>query len=190
MIPISDVIPTRTLPISTVALIAASAAFVMLYHLGHGASLAANLVCVWLFGWTLEDRLGHARFAALFAITGAAAWLLSTPHSAVAGAAAGVIGGYFVLYPKSLVIVLVPLPSPVRELPAVIFLGLWFLSQLVFGPFPFVPQLAGFFLGAVLCVLMKRPERLHVDWWSPRVNAARSPVRTRESGVPTAKTSA
>jgi membrane associated rhomboid family serine protease len=190
MIPISDVIPTRTAPIATIALIVASAAFVLLYQLGHSASLVANLIGLWLFGWTLEDRLGHARFALLFGATGAVAWLLSTPHSAVAGGAAGVIGGYFILYPKSLVHVLVPLPSPVRELPAVTFLALWFLSQLTLGPFPFVPQLAGFFLGAALSVLMKRPERLKVEWWSPRMNAGRQPAKPRGSAAPTAKTSA
>jgi membrane associated rhomboid family serine protease len=167
MIPISDVIPTRTTPLLTLTLIALSALFVWLLDLGSHASLIANMVSLWLFGWTVEDRLGRPRFAVLFVSCAATAWMLSTPHSAVAGGAAGVLGGYFVLYPRSLVLVLVPLPSLVSEVPAVTFLGVWFVSQILLGPFPFLPQLAGFVAGAALCLLMKRPERLRVDWWCP-----------------------
>jgi membrane associated rhomboid family serine protease len=168
MIPVSDVIPTRTPPAVTIALIALAGLFVSLLQLGSTASLAANLIALWLFGWTVEDRLGHLRFAAVFVFCAATAWLVSTPHAAVAGGVAGVIGGYFVLYPKSLMLVVVPLPVLVVEVPAVTFLALWFFTQLVLGPFPFHPQLSGLVVGALLCVLMKRPERLQVEWWSPQ----------------------
>ena len=167
MIPISDVIPTRTAPLLTIGLIATSVLFVTLLQLGSTASLIANMVCVWLFGWTVEDRLGRVRFAALFLFCAATAWMVSTPHATVAGGSAGVIGAYFVLYPKSSMLVLVPWPGLLTEIPAVTFLALWFLSQVLLGPFPFLPQLAGFFSGAVLCFLMKRPDRLRVEWWSP-----------------------
>jgi membrane associated rhomboid family serine protease len=169
MIPISDVIPTRTAPIVTITLIAASILFVSLAKLGYAVSLIVNVFCLWLFGWTLEDRLGHVRFAALFTACAVLAWLIASAHAAVAAGVAGVLGGYFVIYPKSLMLMLVPLPSLVREVPALTVLALWFMSQLVFGPFPFLPQLAGFFSGGVLSWLLKRPERLRVEWWSPRL---------------------
>jgi membrane associated rhomboid family serine protease len=167
MIPISDVIPTRTSPVATIALIGTSVLFVLFLQLGSTASLAANMICLWLFGWTIEDRLGRVRYTALFSLCAATAWMVSTPHAAAAGGAAGVIGAYFVLYPKSSMLVLVPLPSFLVEVPAVTFLALWFLSQILLGPFPFLPQLAGLSSGALLCFLMKRPERLRVEWWSP-----------------------
>lgn len=173
MIPIGDVIPTRTSPVLTIALVAVSVLFVSLLKLGSTASLTANMLCLWLFGWTVEDRLGRVRFATLYVCCAAIAWTVSGPHAAVAGGAAGVIGGYFVLYPKSLMLVIVPLPVLVVEVPAITFLALWFVSQMLFGPYPFLPQLAGFSSGAFLCVLMKRPERLQVDWWSPPVSGIR-----------------
>jgi membrane associated rhomboid family serine protease len=167
MIPITDVIPTRTSPVLTIALIALSVLFVSLLKLGNAPSLAANMICLWLFGWTVEDRLGRVRFAALFVFCAATAWMVSAPHAAVAGGAAGVIGGYFVLYPKSLLLVVVPLPVLVVEVPAITFLALWFVSQILLGPYPFLPQLVSFVSGALLCFLMKRPERLRVEWWCP-----------------------
>jgi membrane associated rhomboid family serine protease len=167
MIPISDVIPTRTSPIVTIALIATSVLFVSFLNLGSTASLTANMICLWLFGWTVEDRLGRLRYTTLFVFCAATAWMFSTPHAAVAGGVAGVIGAYFVLYPKSSMLVLVPVPAFLVEMPAITFLALWFVSQILLGPFPFLPQLAGFISGAVFCFLMKRPERLRVEWWSP-----------------------
>ena len=167
MIPITDVIPTRTAPTVTIGFVAASVVLVSSWKLGHTASLLANVICLWLFGWTLEDRLGHARFAALFVICGALGWLLGSAQSAVAGGVAGVLGGYFLLYPKSLLLILVPLPSVVKEVPAITVLALWFMSQMLLGPFPFVPQLAGFFGGALLTLVLKRPERLRIEWWAP-----------------------
>jgi membrane associated rhomboid family serine protease len=171
MIPISDVIPTRTSPVLTIALIAASVLFASLLQVGGTVSLVASLAALWLFGWTLEDRLGHLRFGVLFCLCAAIAWMLGRPPAMVSGGVAGVLGGYFVLYPRSLMLVAVPLPSPLREVPAVTLLALWLLSQLLLGPFPFVPQLVGCFAGALLTVLLKRPERLEVDWWSPQKQA-------------------
>jgi membrane associated rhomboid family serine protease len=167
MIPITDVIPTRTSPVLTIALIALSVLFVSLLKLGNTPSLAANMICLWLFGWTVEDRLGRVRFAALFILCASTAWMVAAPQAAVAGGAAGVIGGYFVLYPKSLLLVVVPLPVLVVEVPAITFLALWFVSQILLGPYPFLPQLVSLMSGALLCFLMKRPERLRVEWWSP-----------------------
>ena len=59
------------------------------------------------------------------------------------GAVAGVMGGYFVLYPQSRVLTLFPFPLMLFEIPAVFFLGLWFLMQFISG----LGSLAGMFGG-------------------------------------------
>jgi membrane associated rhomboid family serine protease len=165
MIPIGDVIPTRTPPVTTIALIAASVLLNTYVQLSGVAVLAFNMLFLWLFGRTAEDRLGHARFAMVYVLCGATAFALSGPFAVVGGAVGGVIGAYFSLYPKSIMLVLIPIPLMAVEMPAAIFLGLWcmlhFLIGVVTGPF------AAFFAGAAFGWLMRRPERVRVEWWSP-----------------------
>ena len=165
MIPISDVIPTRTPPIMTVALIALSVIFSTQVVIGGMAVVTLNMLFLWLFGWTVEDRLGHARFTALYLLCGAAAFTVTWPGAAIGCAVAAVIGAYFVLYPKSSMLVLIPVPLMAVEIPAAVFLALWCLLQLLTGVF--VPPFICFFVGAAMCFVLKRPERVKVEWWSP-----------------------
>ena len=95
------------------------------------------------------------------------------------GAVAGVMGAYFVLYPHSRVLMLFPFPVFLFELPAVFFLGLWFVMQFLngIGQLPIFQQdqisggvafwahVMGFVAGLVLVMLMHRPERTTVEWW-------------------------
>jgi rhomboid family protein len=165
MIPIGDVIPTRTPPVVTIALIALTVVIsTQVIASGLGVVLF-NMLFLWLFGWTVEDRLGHGRFAVLYLLVGATASALSIPLVAVSSAVGSVIGAYFLLYPKSSVLVLIPVPLSTVEIPAVVFLGLWCLLQILTGTV--VVPFASFFAGAVLCLVMKRPERVRVEWWSP-----------------------
>jgi membrane associated rhomboid family serine protease len=165
MIPIGDVIPTRTPPVMTVALIALTVIFSTLVVSDGFAIVVLNMLFLWLFGWTVEDRLGHVRFAALYLSCGAVAFAVTWPIAAISSAVGCVIGAYFALYPRSSMLVLIPLPLMAVEIPAAVFLGLWCVLQLLTGAFaaPFV----SFFAGGLLCVLMKRPERIKVEWWSP-----------------------
>jgi membrane associated rhomboid family serine protease len=218
MIPVRDVIPSRTTPVVTVVLVAVNllaflyqsilplpemewfvrrygmvpAAFswadVVTSMFLHGslAHLLGNMLSLWIFGDNIEDRLGHGRYLAFYLITGAAAalaHLYADPGSAVptigaSGAIAGVMGGYFVLYPHSRVITWLP-PLFLVEVPAVLFLGLWFFLQLVsgvgnqlaaapgdvVGGIAFWAHVGGFVVGAVLVKLMARPERANIDWY-------------------------
>ena len=97
------------------------------------------------------------------------------------GAIAGVMGAYFVLFPRSRVLTLIPLIFvwEVIELPAIFFLGVWFLMQLLSGVGSLGPEtarnvggvafwahVAGFVVGAGSIVLFKRPERQRASWWS------------------------
>jgi membrane associated rhomboid family serine protease len=157
----------------------------------HGGFLhvAGNMLYLWIFGDNIEDRLGHRRFIAFYLAAGVVAALAQTamdpastvPMVGASGAVAGVMGGYFVLYPQSRVLTLFPFPLMLFEVPAVFFLGLWFLMQFISGlgslaassggevpgGVAFWAHVMGFLAGAVLVRLMQRPERQRVEWWSP-----------------------
>jgi len=171
MIPISDVIPSRTAPIVTMALIVVNL-LIFLYerslsepvlqlfigqyalipagfhwpalftsqflHAGW-AHVLSNMLYLWIFGDNVEDRLGHGRFLVFYLFAGAAAaimQMLFNPFSAVpmvgaSGAISGVMGAYFVLYPHSRVLTFVFFF--LVEIPAIFFLGIYFVMQLLSG---------------------------------------------------------
>ena len=101
--------------------------------------LAGNMLFLWIFGDNVEDALGHGRFLLLYLGSGVLAALLQgviapsslVPMVGASGAIAGVLGAYFVLYPHARVVTLVPLffLFPLVEVPAFLFLLLWFLLQ-------------------------------------------------------------
>ena len=220
MIPLRDVIPSRTTPVVTVTLIAlntlvfvyqfllgsdAGQAFIFTFGLVpaqfswatvfssmflHGGLMHAggNMLYLWIFGDNVEDRMGHGRYLAFYLLCGIAAALAqvwSTPGSPVpmvgaSGAIAGVMGAYFVLYPRSRIVTLLPfiIFFQVVEVPAVFFLGVWFLMQFVnglgslaitegqmAGGIAFWAHVAGFAAGLAGVFLFRRPERQRVEWW-------------------------
>lgn len=105
--------------------------------------LASNMLYLWIFADNVEDRLGHARFLLLYLASGiiaAVSQILIAPHSSVpmvgaSGAIAGVLGSYLLMFPTARIVTLVPLGlfAQTVELPAFMFLGLWFLLQWVQG---------------------------------------------------------
>jgi membrane associated rhomboid family serine protease len=181
MIPIRDVIPTRTRPVVVFTLIALNAAFVM-YAVaalrpttGLVIYVALNMLFLWLFGENVEDRTGHGRFLALAAMAGVLAAVVhglaeSGPDSRIAGAGgatAGVLGAYVALYPRSRIVTLVPLLVTVRvlEVPALYFLLVWFVLQWSAGTLG--SHLAAFAAGICGVLALRRPERFRVEWWNP-----------------------
>jgi membrane associated rhomboid family serine protease len=105
--------------------------------------LIANMWSLWIFGDNVEDRMGRGRFVAFYLTCGVAAGVVhcvALPDSLVpavgaSGAIAGVLGAYFLLFPHSRVIVLVPVVIiPLFfELPAVVYLAVWAASQALSG---------------------------------------------------------
>ena len=107
----------------------------------HGSVLhvAFNMLYLWIFADNVEDRLGHGRFLTLYLISGMVAALTqvlisgrsSIPMVGASGAIAGILGAYFLLFPSARIVTLVPLGFfwDTVELPAFLFLGLWFLLQ-------------------------------------------------------------
>jgi membrane associated rhomboid family serine protease len=105
--------------------------------------LAGNMLYLLVFGPAVEGRLGHARFIVFYLAAGIVACLAMVamaPQSPVpvigaSGAIAGVLGGYFVLYPRGRIRTLLPASFMLRwiEIPAILYLLVWFGLQLVWG---------------------------------------------------------
>jgi membrane associated rhomboid family serine protease len=154
----------------------------------HGGWLhvLGNMLYLWIFGDNVEDRLGHARYLMFYLFCGAIAALGQTvinPHSMVpmigaSGAVAGVMGAYFVLYPHSRVLtaVFILFFIDLIEIPAIFFLGIWFVMQvfsgvgslgagIADGGVAFWAHVAGFAAGAVLGGLWRVSEQSRRQRW-------------------------
>jgi membrane associated rhomboid family serine protease len=223
MIPIRDTVPSRTRPIVTRSLVAASAAVMLLFSVteigqrgapgladlgtggAHGPAAAiwamlslirpsswfqgaACAFALWIFGPTVEDRMGHGRFLVLYAgcaavaaaAVAAAGGVPATTVVLLPGAIGGVIGAHTALYPKARVLVLIPVAQglDVDVVPAVLLGGFWVVAQLAtsigrgVSPGPWSPGLAllqaaaGLVTGAAAAFLLRRPERMRVEWWN------------------------
>jgi membrane associated rhomboid family serine protease len=220
MIPLRDVIPSRTTPYITVTLIVLNGlawfyelavpedllpVFLQTYGVvpayfsaptlvtsmflhGSWSHVIGNMWFLWIFGDNIEDRLGHGRFVVFYLFCGigaAAGHIMMDPHSMLptigaSGAIAGVMGAYFVLYPHSRVLTLVPLFIywEIVELPAIFLLGFWFLMQLFgagigtitptsgaeSGGIAFMAHIAGFALGAVIVFVFRKSRQEPQRW--------------------------
>ncbi len=134
--------------------------------------LLGNVLFLWIFGASVEDYMGPMRFLAFYLCSGIAAFLaqgLATPDSAypiigASGAISGVLGAYFVTFPRARVLTLVVLPFffTTMRVPAMLLLLLWFLVQLVShfaghdGGVAFLAHIGGFLTGIVLAPGFKR----------------------------------
>jgi membrane associated rhomboid family serine protease len=102
-----------------------------------------NMLYLWIFGDNVEDRLGHVRYLAVYLACGTAAALghaafgpqSTIPAIGASGAISGVLGAYFVFYPQSRILTAVFLIVylDLVEIPAVVFLGIWFVMQVFSG---------------------------------------------------------
>lgn len=107
--------------------------------------LIGNMWMLWIFGDNVEDRLGHGRYLLFYLLGGVVAnvaHILTNPHSALptigaSGAIGAVLGAYACLHPRAKVLTLIPLGFFLQtvEVPAWIFLGIWFGLQLLQGTF-------------------------------------------------------
>ncbi|HET6780897.1 MAG TPA: rhomboid family intramembrane serine protease [bacterium] len=107
------------------------------FHLG------GNMLYLWIFGDNVEDLMGHVGFLIFYLLTGIAAvmtHILLSPNSRVpligaSGAIAGVLGAYLVLFPRARILSLLPfgLFSRFVHVPAIYFLPIWFVLQLISG---------------------------------------------------------
>src|SRR4030088_3473311 len=154
--------------------------FTMMFLHGGWLHLILNMWTLWLFGPAVEDRLGHGRYLAFYLACGLAASVahfVFNPTSVVpalgaSGAIAGVLGSYMRLFPLARVVVLVPVifVPLFFEVYAFVFVGLWFLLQVLQGTVDLLlssrgggvawwAHIGGFVAGLVLCSLLVQSER-------------------------------
>jgi membrane associated rhomboid family serine protease len=110
---------------------------------GGWAHLLGNMWILWIFGDNVEDRVGHFQFLLFYLLGGMAAGLLHiftnvgspVPTVGASGAIAAVMGAYFRFFPHARVHTIIPpfFLGPIFNLPAVFFLGGWFLLQFFNG---------------------------------------------------------
>jgi hypothetical protein len=112
---------------------------------GSWAHLLGNMLFLWIFGNNVEDALGHVRYLFFYLAGGFVATATQTfvtltfasesegtiPNVGASGAVSAVLGAYLVLLPRAKVLTVIFFV--LRELPAVFFLGIWFLFQLIDG---------------------------------------------------------
>jgi membrane associated rhomboid family serine protease len=141
----------------------------------HGSllHLASNLLYLWIFGNNIEDRLGHLGFIVFYVASGvaaAAAQIAPEPGSTIpmigaSGAISGVLGAYLVLYPRSRVVVFIPISFMLlHEIRAFWLLIIWFAVQLISAVgapdgagIAWWAHIGGFVAGAVVALpLVKR----------------------------------
>jgi membrane associated rhomboid family serine protease len=118
-------------------------AFSSMFMHGGLLHIGGNMLFLWIFGNNVEDSMGRIRFIAFYLIGGLAAIALQTavdPDAAVpsigaSGAVAAVLGGYLLLYPHAKVLTLVFLFVffAFIQIPALLFLVIWFAQQALFG---------------------------------------------------------
>jgi len=154
----------------------------------HGSwmHVIGNMWFLWILGDNIEDYLGHFKYLLFYLLSGlgaAFAQVLLNPHSSVptvgaSGAIAGVLGAYFLLYPKAKVLIWFPIFF-LFYLPAWVTLGYWFAMQFVSGAatslanysdtrggVAFWAHVGGFLVGIVLIkIFPERPRRYRYGAW-------------------------
>ena len=125
---------------------------------GDWLHIGGNMLFLWIFGNNVEDALGRVRFLVFYLLGGFAATALQTfitlsygsqldaqiPNLGASGAISAVLGAYLVLLPRASVVTVIFLIIILfRELPAWLFLGVWFLFQLWAGGVSLVQPEAG-----------------------------------------------
>jgi len=154
----------------------------------HGSwmHVIGNMWFLWIFGDNIEDHLGHFKYLLFYLLSGlgaAFAQVILNPHSIVptvgaSGAIAGVLGAYFLLYPRAKVLIWFPILF-LFYLPAWVTLGYWFAMQFVSGAatslasysdtrggVAFWAHVGGFVAGIILIKLIpERPRRYRYGTW-------------------------
>ncbi|HDN79606.1 MAG: rhomboid family intramembrane serine protease [Chloroflexi bacterium] len=141
-IAVFGLVPWRIMHLGRYPLVFITVFTSMFLHAGW-VHIFGNMLYLWIFGDNVEDAIGHFRFLLFYLICGltaAAAQVLANPISRIpmvgaSGAVAGVLGAYFLFYPRARVLMAIPIffYFEIIAVPALLVLGSWFLVQLLNG---------------------------------------------------------
>jgi membrane associated rhomboid family serine protease len=156
----------------------------MFLHGGWG-HLLGNMLYLWIFGDNVEDVMGPVRFILFYLLAGVAAAMTHValnpasdiPMVGASGAISGVLGAYLLLFPGSRILTLVPLGFILQTIrvPALLFLGFWFLLQFFSGTassggsgggVAWFAHVGGFASGLALVIPFRQRDRL--EWYRRR----------------------
>ncbi|MFH1262870.1 MAG: rhomboid family intramembrane serine protease [Pseudomonadota bacterium] len=129
--------------------------------------LLGNMWFLWIFGDNVEEKLGKTKFLIFYLTVGLLATLAHVaaapgsklPLVGASGAIAGVLGAYFLFFPFHRILTLVPIFVFITtiRIPAMVFLGLWFLMQIAYSSFggnvAWWAHIGGFLSGLLLAKL-------------------------------------
>ncbi len=148
--------------------------FTSMFIHGGFEHIIGNMLYLWIFADNVEDAFGHGKFIILYFLSGLMGSLLQiliSPHSEIpligaSGAISGILGAYIILYPGARVLALIPIFYFLRltYVPAVIFLGFWFLLQFLYGlgslgaqgGVAWFAHIGGFLTGVLFALPIKR----------------------------------
>ncbi|MEO0079261.1 MAG: rhomboid family intramembrane serine protease [candidate division WOR-3 bacterium] len=145
-----------------------------------------NMLYLWIFGDNVEDAFGHLAYPLVYLVTGICGSLLQIgttialggrmdiPTIGASGAISGVMGAYFVLFPRARVLTLIPFFIFMRivALPAGLLLGFWVLFQILYGcsasvgaggGVAYFAHVGGFAAGVVAGLMVKN--RVRRPWY-------------------------
>jgi membrane associated rhomboid family serine protease len=147
--------------------------------------IIGNMWYIHIFGDNIEDRLGKLRFFFFYLICGIIANLThvlidpasSVPTIGASGAVSGILGAYLVTYPRAKVLTFIPIFFfQLFEIPALLFLGFWFIMQLQYGTLSLFStganiawwaHIGGFIAGMVLIKWFTPERRYRRIFYSP-----------------------
>jgi len=139
--------------------------------------IVGNMLFLYIFGDNVEDAFGHFRYLLFYLVCGLAADFthilslttpaeLSIPTLGASGAISGVMGAYILLYPRARIRTLVlAYFIAVVSVPAVFFLGFWFLLQILYtwvdvgAGVAYWAHIGGFVAGMVLALILRRRKK-------------------------------
>jgi len=154
--------------------------FTSIFLHGGWLHIILNMWTLWIFGDNVEDRMGTWRFLLFYTACGIMSLMVHAyfnpssrvPAIGASGAIAGVLGAYLLMYPRAMILTVIPIffyPFFIR-IPAYFYLGFWFLMQLgsvamasthaeVSGGVAFWAHVGGFICGMLIWPLFLHPHR-------------------------------